>query len=109
MRRKATSAFFEPLQGGSAPLPAQASMPLQRFGPAALVPPLTNEGMMVESFALRRIRACRPVSAEDERDQPWIGYRNRVGFVLASIRASAASLRSLPSTKERQQDDQKTA
>jgi len=24
-------------------------------------PPLTNEGMMVESFALRRIRACRPV------------------------------------------------
>jgi hypothetical protein len=41
-------------------------------------PPLTNEGMMVESFALCRIRACRPGSAEDEGDQPGIGSQPRL-------------------------------
>ena len=44
VRRKATSASFEPLQGGGAPLPAQASTPLQRFGPAALVPAPDERG-----------------------------------------------------------------
>jgi len=41
---KRPSASFEPLQGGSAPLPAQASTPLQRFGPAALVPAPDERG-----------------------------------------------------------------
>ena len=44
MRRKATSASFEPLQGGSAPLPAQASTPLQRFGPAPWSPAPDERG-----------------------------------------------------------------
>ena len=44
MRRRATDASFERLQGDSAPLLALASTPLQRFGPVALAPAPVEQG-----------------------------------------------------------------
>src|SRR6516162_8341522 len=40
--------------------------------------------MMVESFALRRIRACRPGSAEDEGGPALDRIATTFGFALAS-------------------------
>ena len=48
--------------------------------------PLTNKGMMVESFALRRIRACRPRIGRRRKGPALDRIATTFGFALASTR-----------------------
>jgi len=88
MRRRATDASFEPLQGDSAPRRAPASMPPTRFGPVALAPPPDEQGH--DGWELR--------APPDTSLQAAIGRRRKgpaldriattLGFALASTRTN---------------------
>ena len=88
MRRRATKASFEPLQGDSVPLPALASTPLQRFGPVALAPARDEQGHY--GWELR--------APPDTSLQAGIGLKTKgpaldriamtFGFALASMRTN---------------------
>ena len=82
MRRRATDAPFEPLQGDSALPRTMAFMPPSRLDLSlGSAPVLTESGTRVGSSVLPRIRVCRSGSAQATRSQPWIGMKR------ASLRA----------------------
>ena len=88
MRRRATDASFEPLQGDSAPRRALASMPPTRFGPVALAPAPDEQGH----------DGCELRAPPDTSLQAGIGRRRKgpaldritttFGFALASTRTN---------------------
>jgi hypothetical protein len=88
MRRRATNASFEPLQGDSAPRRALASMPPTRFGPVALAPAPDEQGH----------DGCELRAPPDTSLQAGIGRRRKgpaldritttFGFALASTRTN---------------------